>query len=497
MTVADLLLALADVDDRGLYFEDDFISWRDHVALSRQRVTMLASLLDPDRPPHVGVLLENVPEFSYLFGAAALGGFVLVGLNTTRRGDALTADVARSECQLVLVSDATEHLYPADSPVRVINIDGPQWSDLVRSTPPDDPVPDTPRPDDLLMLIFTSGTTGEPKAVRCDQRKFAAPGQMLAERFSIGPADVAYIAMPMFHSNALIAGWSIAVAGGASVALRRRFSARGFADDVHRYGITFANYVGTPMRYILATEPRPDDASSPLRIMYGNEASAADRTAFAARFGCRVVDGFGSTESGVAITRTPDTPDDALGPLREPNAVVDPDTGAPVPPGTVGEIVNASGPGLFSGYYNDDEATADRLRSGMYHTGDLGWVDDAGYIHFAGRVGDWMRVDGENLGAQPIERILLRHPEIRFAAVFGVPVEIGDEIVAALVADNLTPKTLTDFLSTQPDLGPKQWPHRIVLLDALPQTATFKTVKRTLHPQAATPTWTRTHHHYT
>lgn len=497
MTVAELLLALSDVDDRGLYFEDDFVSWRDHVALSRQRVTMLAPLLDPDRPPHVGVLLENVPEFSYLFGAGALGGFVLVGLNTTRRGDALAADVTRSDCQLVLVSDATAHLYPADSPVRVINIDGPEWSGLgsdgrVSARPRDR----SPEPDDLLMLIFTSGTTGDPKAVRCNQRKFAEPGKMLAERFSIGPDDVAYIAMPMFHSNALIAGWSIAVAGGASVALRRRFSARGFADDVHRYGITFANYVGTPMRYILAAEPRPDDASSPLRIMYGNEASAADRAAFAERFGCRVVDGFGSTESGVAITRTPDTPDDALGPLREPNAVVDPDTGAPVPPGTVGEIVNASGPGLFSGYYNDDAATADRLRGGMYHTGDLGWVDDAGYIHFAGRVGDWMRVDGENLGTQPIERILLRHDEIRFAAVFGVPVEIGDEIVAALVADNLTPETLTGFLATQPDLGPKQWPHRIVLLDALPQTATFKTVKRHLRPQADTPTWARQDRRY-
>jgi len=496
MTVAELLLALADVDDRGLYFEDDFASWRDHVTLSRQRVDVLGPLLDPSRPPHVGVLLENVPEFSYLFGAAALGGFVLVGLNTTRRGQALAADVERSDCQVILVSDATEHLYAADSGVRVINIDRPEWAELLADAPSDDSA-SAAAPDDLLMLIFTSGTTGDPKAVRCNQRKFADPGMMLAERFSIGPEDVAYIAMPMFHSNALIAGWSIAVAGGASIALRRRFSARGFADDVHRYGITFANYVGTPMRYILATEPHPDDASSPLRIMYGNEASAADRTAFAERFGCRVVDGFGSTESGVAITRTPDTPDDALGPLREPNAIVDPDTGTPVPPGTVGEIVNASGPGLFSGYYNDPEATEDRLRGGIYHTGDLGWVDDAGYIHFAGRTGDWLRVDGENLGTQPIEHILLRHPRIHHAAVFGIPVEIGDEIVAALVADDLTAEALTDFLATQPDLGPKQWPHRVLLLDTLPQTATFKTVKTTLRPQASSPTWTLTNHHYT
>ena len=502
-TVAELLVALSDVDDRGLRFEDDFFSWREHVILSRRRADALGPLLDPGRPPHVGVLLENVPEFSFLFGAAALGGFVLVGLNTTRRGEARAPDVPRPVCQLVRVPDAPDHLSPPHIrpvSVRVLNIDRPEWPTLMSTAPGADrhagvPGP-VPGPEDLLMLIFTSGTTGDPKAVRCDQRKFADPGKLLAERFSIGPGDVAYIAMPMFHSNALIAGWSIAVAGGASVALRRRFSARGFAADVRRYRVTFANYVGTPMRYILATEPHPDDASSPLRIMYGNEAPAADRAAFAARFGCRVVDGFGSTESGVAITRTPDTPDDALGPLREPNAIVDPDTGEPVPPGTVGEIVNASGPGLFSGYYNDPEATGERLRGGVYHTGDLGWVDEAGYVHFAGRVGDWMRVDGENLGAQPIERILLRHPRIRHAAVFGIPVGIGDEIVAALVSDGLTADGLTDFLSTQTDLGPKQWPHRILILETLPRTATFKTVKRRLRDQAADPTWTLTDHRY-
>ncbi|NED63995.1 AMP-binding protein, partial [Streptomyces sp. SID10244] len=121
------------------------------------------------------------------------------------------------------------------------------------------------------------------------------------------------------------------------------------------------------------------------------EASARDRVRFAERFGCRVVDGFGSTEGGVAITRTPDTPPDALGPLRAPTALIDPQTGAPVSAGEIGEIVNSSGPGLFSGYYNDPDASSQRLRGGVYHTGDLAWVDDDGYLHFAGRLGDWLR----------------------------------------------------------------------------------------------------------
>lgn len=493
MSLGELLRGLADVEDRGLHHAGEFLSWRSHVALSTAIGSGVRRRLSADRPQHVGVLSENSAEFSLLLGAAALGWFVLVGLNTTRRGDALAADVARADCQLVLASPAHRPLLDGVglAGVPVLEMGGDEWHGLAATgsaAAECDPVAD----DDLMMLIFTSGTTGDPKAVRCTQRTFAASGQMLAERFEIGAADVVYLSMPMFHSNAVIAGWSVALAGGASIALRDRFSARGFVSDVRRYGVTFANYVGKPLNYVLATPELPDDADNPLRIMYGNEASATDRRRFAERFGCRVIDGFGSTEGGVAITRTPDTPPDALGPLRSPVAVVDPGSGEPVPRGVIGEIVNSSGPGLFSGYYRDDDATADRMRGGVYHTGDLAWVDDAGYLHFAGRLGDWMRVDGENLGTGPIERILLRHPAVRQVAVYGVPVEIGDEIVAVLVTDTrIDPADFTDFLGAQKDLGPKQWPHRVLLLDALPETATFKTVKRTLREQATPPDWIR------
>ncbi|MEE4025209.1 long-chain-fatty-acid--CoA ligase [Gordonia sp. PKS22-38] len=495
MTLAELFAAVADVDDRGLHHGDEFVSWRDHVAASRARGEAVRALLPDDAAPHVGVLMENSPEFSYLLGAAALGSFVLVGLNTTRRGAALAADIERSDCQIVLTDKRSRRLLDGvELGVPVISIRDSLRSPLLdqREEQLDQREDETPAPDDLMMLIFTSGTTGDPKAVRCTQRKFAESGAMLADRFDIDSDDVVYLSMPMFHSNAVIAGWSVALAGGASVALRDRFSASGFLPDVRRYGVTFANYVGKPLNYILATPERPDDADNTLRVMYGNEASARDRERFARRFGCRVVDGFGSTEGGVAITRTPDTPPDALGPLRPPTALVDPDTGEPVPTGTVGEIVNTSGPGLFSGYHNDPKASDERMRGGMYHTGDLAWVDDDGYLHFAGRVDDWLRVDGENLGTGPIERILLRHPMVRQVAVYGVPVEIGDEIEAVLVVDgDVSADDFTGFLQSQTDLGPKQWPHRVRLTHDLPDTATFKTVKRHLRDDAIPPTWTR------
>ncbi len=482
-TLTGLLRALTGVTDRGLHAAaagqgippDRFISWHDHLAASAQRAAALRLLLDPERPPHVGVLLPNVPEFSFLFGAAALGGGVLVGLNPTRRGAALAADAARADCQFVLTDAAGAAMLP-DS-VRTIDITGPQWAEVLDAVGPVPPEVGEADPDDLVMLIYTSGTTGDPKAVRCSQRKFAAAGAMLADRFGISGDDVVHLSMPMFHSNALIAGWSVAAAGGASLVLRERFSATGFCDDLRRHRITYANYVGKPLHYILATPERADDAQTALRIMYGNEASAADRAEFARRFGARVIDGFGSTEGGVSITRTPETPDDALGPLRPPVAVVDPETLTPVRPGETGEIVNTSGPGLFDGYYNDPAATAERLRGGVYRTGDLGWVDTDGFIHFAGRFGDWLRVDGENLGTRPIEQVLLRHPGIDDAIVFGVPAEIGDEVGAALVAPGLDRIQFTEFLAAQPDLGPKQRPTRVWLVDSLGETATFKTMR--------------------
>jgi fatty-acyl-CoA synthase len=235
---------------------------------------------------------------------------------------------------------------------------------------------------------------------------------------------------------------------------------------------------------VLATPERPDDADNPLRSVYGNEGAPADIDRFAARFGCRVIDGFGSTEGGIAIGRTPDTPDGALGPMPDGIEIIDVDTGQPCPVGAVGELVNVGGPGRFEGYYNDPEANAQRMSGGVYHSGDLAYRDEAGYAYFAGRLGDWLRVDGENLGTAPIERVLARHPDVTEVAVYAVPdPAVGDQVMAALVlasgAEFDTDK-FRAFLAAQSDLGPKQWPSYVRVSTSLPRTATFKVLKRQL-----------------
>jgi len=422
--------------------------------------------------------------------AAGLSGVVPVGLNATRRGAALRRDIVHSDCQLVLADGDLDSYGPDFLPagMAVLDVRGPAWAAELTAFRDSGVTFSTSASDDLFMLIFTSGTGGEPKAVRCTHEKVAGPGLMLAARFGLGPADTCYLSMPLFHSNAVIAGWAPAVASGASIALRRKFSASNFFPDVRRFGATYANYVGKPMSYILAIPPAPDDAENPLRIMFGNEGAPRDLSRFAQRFDVVVVDGFGSTEGGVSIARTPDTPDASLGPITEDLAILDVETGAPCPPGVVGELVNVRGPGQFRGYYKDPDAEAERMIGGVYHSGDLAYVDDAGFVYFAGRLGDWMRVDGENLGTAPIERVLMRYPDVIEAAVYAIPDPVvGDRVMAALVMVQAGAFDVDDFrrfLTEQGDLGPKQWPSFIRVSQSLPRTATFKILKRQLSAEA-------------
>lgn len=142
------------------------------------------------------------------------------------------------------------------------------------------------------------------------------------------------------------------------------------------------------------------------------------------------------------------------------------------------------------GYYNDSEATGERLRDGMYWSGDLAYKDADDWIYLAGRTGDWMRVDGENIAAGPIERILLRIPEINRVAVYAVPDEhVGDAVMAAIVLQDdavLDPERFAEQLAAQADLSPKAWPRHVRIADDLPTTATNKILKRALKSEGIT-----------
>lgn len=514
LTMARVLAGRAGDDRPGLAFGERRWSWREVLDCAAGRAALLSERLEPE-PAHVALLLDNVPEYHWWLAACALAGAVVVGANPTHRGAELARDLVHTRCQLLVTDtahlglvegmDLGEAIGQVDSGnERVLVVDADPYGRLVEGVA-GAALPDVGavEEEDLGWLIFTSGTSGAPKACRCTQGRLARISTIVPQMFGLGPDDVCLVAMPLFHSNALMAGWGPAVAAGATVALPSggRFSASGFLPDVRRYGVTYFNYVGKPLSYVLATEERPDDADNPLRTVFGNEGAEADVVRFGRRFGCHVVDAYGSTEGAAVVSRTPDTPPGALGLAPEGTIVVDPETGVECPPArfdargrllnaeeATGELVSTTGAAGFEGYWDNDEAQAARLRRGWYWTGDLAYRDDCGFLYFAGRSGDWLRVDGENFAAAPVARILERHPSVRLAAVYAVPdPKVGDQVMAALElhgGEGFEPETFSAFLAAQPDLGTKWAPRFVRICARLPMTATAKVLVRDLRQEA-------------
>jgi fatty-acyl-CoA synthase len=488
-TIKELLQARAGDPGTALRFEDQTWSYAEYVDACAQRA---AYLLESRRegPFHVGVLLDNVPEFATWLGAGALAGAAVVGINPTRRGAELARDVTHTQWLL-------EGLELGIDENRVLDTDSNAYAEAMKSHR-GAPIPEVEITDaTLFLLVFTSGTSGAPKACLCSQGRLATIAPILAQMQQLSERDVCYLAMPMFHSGALMACWAPALWAGATCVLRRKFSASGFLPDVRRYGVTYFNYVGKPLAYILATPEQPGDHENSLSRAFGNEATEQDIERFQKRFGCVVTDAFGSTEGVIHVTRTPDMPPGALGRAAEGVLVLDPGTGAECAPASfdaerrllnpeeaIGVLTNKLGGASFEGYWRNDEASSAHLRDGVYWSGDLAYRDEKGYFYFAGRDSDWLRVDGENFAAAPVERILTRFPDIALAAVYPVPdVIVGDQVMAALqlLPDaSFDAEAFASFLEDQNDLGTKWAPRFVRICDAFPVTQTNKILKRTL-----------------
>lgn len=501
-------------DRPALRFGERVWTHREMVAEAERFAALFRARLDWRRPPHVGVLLDNTPDYVFALCGAALSGSVVAGLNYTRHGEHLARDIVHTDLQLVLTEPRHEAQLEAalegvdlpagvlvssrfadgdDRPARGASLEEALVAvGVLRSSQ----TTTTADVDELWVLLFTSGTSDAPKAVRCTQRRLLTTGNRMAMMLELSPEDVGYAAMPLFHTNSLMAGLAPALVAGASLSLARRFSASAFLPDVRRYGVTWFNYTGKLLTYLLATPRRDDDAESSLRVAFGNEGSPQVVEEAAARFGMRIIDVFGSTEGAIALDRTGNRPRGSIGRLRQGVMVVD-DAGNEAPRAAfdgdgrlqnaaecVGELVNTLGVGPFEGYYRNDQAMQQTTRNGWYWSGDLGYVDDDGWVYFAGRTADWLRVDGENFTAAPIEAIIGRHPDVLLASVYGVPApDSGDQVMAALVLRDGTAfdgAAFASWLDDQRDLGPKWRPNFVRLCAALPSTPTNKILTRTL-----------------
>ncbi len=513
--VAAQRLTFADILDRrrgdsrpGLLFEDESYTWDEVVREAEKRAVVLLEHKREGKPFHVGVLLENVPDYIFLIGAGALSGATIVGINPTRRGAELASDIRGVDCDLI-ITDSTQGalLDGLDTGVeadRVLHIDSDRWRGAVAAAA-DVELPDVPAAHDpaaTLLLTFTSGSTGAPKAVICTTGRLTSLSAI--NHLAFTAEDVTYNSMPLFHGNAIFSCWGPSVFTGATFSMRRKFSASGFLPDVLKFGATFFNYVGRSLAYILAVPESPEEKQTRLRLVFGTEASPHDRDEFERRFGTRPIESYGSSEGAIVISLTPDSPRGALGVPPEfmdvcilnaegqecPRARFDENGRLLNPESAIGEIVNRTGAPMFEGYYKNPTATAERIDGLIYRSGDLGYRDEAGYFYFAGRGGDWMRVDSENFAAGPVERILSRFPGVTLVAVYPVPdPRTGDQVMATVEMApgvKFDPEAFGRFLSEQDDLGTKWAPRFVRVMDDIPVTATRKIDKKDLRRQSWT-----------
>jgi crotonobetaine/carnitine-CoA ligase len=296
------------------------------------------------------------------------------------------------------------------------------------------------------VIFYTSGTTGRPKGVVLTHAAIVESCLINADGWRLRPDDRAYVVLPLFHCNALFMQLVPLLLAGATAVLDDRFSASGYLDTLRRHEITLANLTAGAIRSVLAQPERDDDREHRVRMMtFGLPLHAEESERLWQRFGIPAYMCYGLTESSAGGTRTPlhRAPHrgwQSLG-VAQPGwrvAVLD-EEGREVPPGTLGEIV-LRGPGVLDRYWNRPDATAQALRDGWLHTGDLGSLDEGGYLTFHSRQKDMLKPKGENVAASEVEDVLDRHPAVVESAVVGVFDPHQEERIIA-------------FMAGDPDLG--------------------------------------------
>jgi crotonobetaine/carnitine-CoA ligase len=346
-------------------------------------------------------------------------------------------------------------------------------------------------PDDVCVLLGTSGTTGAPKAVMQTHRAYTMTAEAFPAWLGLDASDRMLAMLPLSHVNAQAYSTMGSLGCGAELLLAAKFSASRFLADARRLGATQVNAVGAIVHILLKSDARADDHESPLRLVYTALAlPEAPHRAFEARFGLRMMVGYGLSETTFGTIWPKDAPPryGAMGTLRQHprlgainEARVVRDDAADADVGETGELLLRS-PATMRGYWNDPETTAAALAGGWLHTGDLVRRDADGWFTFVARKKEILRRRGENVSAAEIEHALLADPSVMEAAVIGVPSELGeDEIVAFVVAAPgmaIDPEALRAFVRAR--LADFKVPSRVEVRGSLPRTATERIAKHLL-----------------
>ncbi len=403
----------------------------------------------------VAIMLPNCPEFLYSWFGLNKIGAVEVPINVALKGDGLTYQIDQSDCVALLADveylDRLEGVASDLKTVRnVVFTDNantgaalPDWSGFEMLTYhelSDRPAttPDaTTHFSDLASILYTSGTTGVSKGVMLSHHYWYEIWSESVKYSRYTEDDILYSGLPFFHGNAQGITIGPAILADAKAVFVERFSASQLWDDCRRWNCTEANYIGGIIPILLKQEPREDDADNPLRLMVGAAAPADEWHAFHERFNTKLLEVYGMTECYCCLASPFDAP--RAGSCGQAITgwdvrIVD-DNDNEVAPGSLGEFI-ARSQRMFvgsTGYYNQPEATLELFKNNWIHTGDLGRMDEDGYFYFVDRKKQALRRRGENISSFEVESVINSHPAVLESAVVGVPSDVGEEEVKAVV----------------------------------------------------------------
>lgn len=463
----------------------------------------------------LAVMLPNCPEYLYLlFGAAKIGA-VTVPINTAYKGDLLGQLLNNSDAELLVVAEeyivtineiagtlgglktllihSDQNVSRTDLPHhwQVINLD------VLYEASTGKPQSDV-RHTDTVMILYTGGTTGPSKGVVMTHHFYYFYAYLLKQSIGYTEDDISYTCMPLFHINAQIGSIVSVLYAGAQVALYQRFSARTFWDEIRASGTTVFLGMGA-VGNILAKKPTtPLDNDNRVRLAV-IVPPPEDLEGFERRFGLRVIyETFGMTEGLIIPPKLyePRRRGCCGKPIEDYEVRIVDNDDLPLGPHQTGELVfRPRAPyTMMSGYYKMPEATLEAFRNLWFHTGDLGYFDEDGFLYYVGRKKDAIRRRGENISAYEIESVINQHPSVLESAAIAVPSELGEDdvkIVAQLKPNaELGHEELIRFC--EPRMAYFMVPRYVEFREALPKNPSQRIEKYKLRAEGITElTWDR------
>jgi crotonobetaine/carnitine-CoA ligase len=517
-TVLEALERRVESDPDGPYldFEGTEVTARE-INEQANRLAHVLAKLGVVRGDRVATLLENRPEqVVSLFGTLKLGA-IHQPVNTAYRGEFLRHQLVDAGVKVIIVQGdlasrvqlvAESEMPELESAIVVGEPDSaitarPQhdWQALLGDASADPPPAVPAGPADLACFIYTSGTTGPSKGCMLPNNYLVTLADQIARAFGRHPNDVVLTPLPLFHLSALSVGVVGTLLVGGRASIGRRFSVSRFWPEVKRTGATIISMLGSLATLIANAKHHPDEVGHTLRMCMAVPIPPETDQAWRERFGCATSSaGYGLSEASLIAMQTPDQANKPGSPgklnTHEFDVKIVDDNDHEVPLGEVGEIVcRPKLPNvMFTGYFRRPQETLAVMRNLWLHTGDLGKIDEDGYLFFVDRKKDYMRRRGENISSFELEKTFFHHEAIKDVAVHSVLSEIGEDDVkvTAVLRDGakLSAEDLCTWAVSR--LPYFAIPRYIEFRGDLPRTPTGRVQKYQLRDEGKTPdTWDR------